>query len=156
IERADRLIVRDMLLRLGGQDVGQCEVWRIVHVHANVCNEAPTQEDKARPKGGDKFFWVGPWRGVKGRPPGAIDSFNAPTKPGRRLCPGPENSRGLAVMKFLVTGVAGFIGYHTAARLLDRGDEVVGVDNVNSYYDPALKRARLAKLGGREGFSFLH
>ncbi len=59
-------------------------------------------------------------------------------------------------MKFLVTGAAGFIGYHTAMRLIDRGDEVVGVDNVNSYYDPALKRARLANLGGREGFSFLH
>jgi UDP-glucuronate 4-epimerase len=59
-------------------------------------------------------------------------------------------------MKFLVTGVAGFIGYYTAMRLLDRGDEVIGVDNVNSYYDPALKRARLANLGGRKGFSFLH
>jgi UDP-glucuronate 4-epimerase len=59
-------------------------------------------------------------------------------------------------MKFLVTGVAGFIGYHTAMRLLDRGDEVIGVDNVNSYYDPALKRARLANAGGRKGFSFLH
>ncbi len=59
-------------------------------------------------------------------------------------------------MKFLVTGVAGFIGYHTAMRLLDRGDEVIGVDNVNSYYDPSLKRARLANAGGRKGFSFLH
>ncbi|MBS0268294.1 MAG: NAD-dependent epimerase [Proteobacteria bacterium] len=59
-------------------------------------------------------------------------------------------------MKFLVTGAAGFIGYYTAARLLDRGDEVVGVDNVNGYYDPALKKARLAQLGGRKGFSFLH
>lgn len=59
-------------------------------------------------------------------------------------------------MKFLVTGVAGFIGYHTAMRLLDRGDEVVGVDNINSYYDPALKKARLANLGSRKGFSFLH
>ncbi|MBS0231879.1 MAG: NAD-dependent epimerase [Proteobacteria bacterium] len=59
-------------------------------------------------------------------------------------------------MKFLVTGVAGFIGFHTAMRLLDRGDEVVGVDNLNGYYDPELKKARLAQLGGRPGFSFLH
>jgi UDP-glucuronate 4-epimerase len=57
-------------------------------------------------------------------------------------------------MKFLVTGVAGFIGFHTAMRLLDRGDEVVGVDNVNSYYDPSLKEARLANLQGRKGFTF--
>ena len=57
-------------------------------------------------------------------------------------------------MKFLVTGAAGFIGFHTAVRLLDRGDTVIGVDNVNSYYDPALKEARLAKLEGRKGFTF--
>ncbi len=59
-------------------------------------------------------------------------------------------------MKFLVTGVAGFIGFHTAMRLLDRGDTVVGIDNLNTYYDPALKKARLAMLGGRTGFSYLH
>lgn len=59
-------------------------------------------------------------------------------------------------MKFLVTGAAGFIGFHTAMRLLDRGDEVVGIDNLNSYYDPGLKKARLAVIGGRPGFSFLH
>jgi len=57
-------------------------------------------------------------------------------------------------MKFLVTGAAGFIGFHTAMRLLDRGDTVIGVDNINSYYDPALKEARLAKLEGRNGFTF--
>jgi UDP-glucuronate 4-epimerase len=57
-------------------------------------------------------------------------------------------------MKFLVTGAAGFIGFHTAARLLDRGDSVIGVDNVNSYYDPKLKEARVAQLDGRNGFSF--
>jgi UDP-glucuronate 4-epimerase len=57
-------------------------------------------------------------------------------------------------MKFLVTGAAGFIGFHTAARLLDRGDSVIGVDNVNSYYDPKLKEARVAQLEGRNGFSF--
>ena len=49
-------------------------------------------------------------------------------------------------MKILVTGAAGFIGFHFARRLLERGDEVVGVDNVNDYYDPELKKARLARL----------
>ena len=49
-------------------------------------------------------------------------------------------------MKILVTGAAGFIGYHTAKRLLDRGDDVVGFDAVNDYYDPALKEARLSLL----------
>ena len=53
----------------------------------------------------------------------------------------------------LVTGAAGFIGYHVARRLLDRGETVVGLDNVNSYYDPALKEARLARLGTLKGFS---
>ena len=57
-------------------------------------------------------------------------------------------------MKFLVTGAAGFIGFHTAMRLLDRGDTVVGVDNINNYYDPSLKEARLANLQGRKGFTF--
>ncbi|MDX1711255.1 MAG: NAD-dependent epimerase [Rhodovibrionaceae bacterium] len=52
----------------------------------------------------------------------------------------------------LVTGVAGFIGYHLAERLLDKGREVVGVDNVNPYYDVRLKEARLARLEGRDGF----
>jgi len=54
----------------------------------------------------------------------------------------------------LVTGVAGFIGYHLAARLLDEGREVVGIDNFSDYYDVSLKRARLEKLRGRNGFSF--
>jgi UDP-glucuronate 4-epimerase len=57
-------------------------------------------------------------------------------------------------MRFLVTGAAGFIGYHTAAALLDRGDEVVGLDNLNTYYDVKLKEARLSRLQGRNGFSF--
>ena len=46
-------------------------------------------------------------------------------------------------MKVLVTGAAGFIGFHTARRLLERGDEVVGFDVVNDYYDPPLKERRL-------------
>lgn len=50
-------------------------------------------------------------------------------------------------MKILVTGSAGFIGYHVARRLLDRGDEVLGIDNLNDYYDPGLKHARLAECG---------
>ena len=49
-------------------------------------------------------------------------------------------------MKVLVTGNAGFIGFHTARRLIERGDEVVGFDVVNDYYDPTLKEARLAEL----------
>lgn len=52
----------------------------------------------------------------------------------------------------LVTGSAGFIGSHVAHRLLDRGDEVVGLDNLNPYYDPKLKQARLARLEAREGY----
>lgn len=54
--------------------------------------------------------------------------------------------------KILVTGAAGFIGYHTSERLLSRGDEVVGLDNVNDYYDPTLKEARLARLAVHAGF----
>ena len=57
-------------------------------------------------------------------------------------------------MKVLVTGAAGFIGFHTARMLLDRGDHVVGLDNLNDYYDVTLKQARLAQLEGRNGFSF--
>lgn len=58
-------------------------------------------------------------------------------------------------MKFLVTGAAGFVGFHTARMLLARGDEVVGIDNMNSYYDPALKAARLGILEQRPNFRFL-
>ncbi len=57
-------------------------------------------------------------------------------------------------MTILVTGAAGFIGYHVSKALLDRGERVVGVDSLNDYYDPALKRARLAQLEGRNGFNF--
>lgn len=54
----------------------------------------------------------------------------------------------------LVTGAAGFIGYHLAMALLGRGERVVGLDNVNSYYDVALKEARLRRLQESPGFSF--
>ncbi len=57
-------------------------------------------------------------------------------------------------MRILVTGAAGFIGFHTAQKLLDRGDTVIGIDNLNDYYDPALKQARLDQLIRREGFHF--
>ena len=56
-------------------------------------------------------------------------------------------------MRVLVTGAAGFIGYHVALHLLDRGDEVIGADNLNDYYDPDLKRARLARLTPHSRFS---
>src|SRR3954463_12843027 len=57
-------------------------------------------------------------------------------------------------MTVLVTGVAGFIGSSTARALLARGDQVVGIDNLNDYYDPALKRARLEQLRPFRNFSF--
>jgi UDP-glucuronate 4-epimerase len=55
----------------------------------------------------------------------------------------------------LVTGAAGFIGFHLAERLLTGGDEVIGLDNLNDYYDVRLKEARLARLAGRPGFQFV-
>jgi UDP-glucuronate 4-epimerase len=55
-------------------------------------------------------------------------------------------------VKVLLTGAAGFIAFHVAERLLGRGDEVVGVDNLSPYYDVSLKEARLARLAGRGGF----
>jgi UDP-glucuronate 4-epimerase len=58
-------------------------------------------------------------------------------------------------MAYLVTGAAGFIGFHVCQRLLGRGETVIGVDSVNDYYDPLLKEARLALLEGNRGFNFL-
>ena len=58
-------------------------------------------------------------------------------------------------MKILLTGAAGFIGMHVAQILLERGDEVVGIDNLNDYYDPALKLARLEQLKPYPNFRFL-
>jgi UDP-glucuronate 4-epimerase len=54
----------------------------------------------------------------------------------------------------LLTGVAGFIGYHVAEALVARGERVLGVDNLNAYYDVRLKQARLAQLDGKPGFTF--
>jgi UDP-glucuronate 4-epimerase len=58
-------------------------------------------------------------------------------------------------MRVLVTGAAGFIGSALSARLLARGDQVLGFDNLNDYYDPTLKQARLARLSPQPGFSFV-
>ena len=61
----------------------------------------------------------------------------------------------MAAEPILVTGAAGFIGYHVARRLLESGRPVVGIDNLNDYYDPALKQARLAELERLPGFAFV-
>lgn len=60
----------------------------------------------------------------------------------------------MSSLNVLVTGAAGFIGMHVVQRLVARGDRVVGIDNLNAYYDPALKQARLAQLAGLPGFRF--
>lgn len=63
-------------------------------------------------------------------------------------------SRPVHLMRVFVTGVAGFVGFHVAQALIARGDEVLGYDNLNDYYDPALKQARLAGLTPLSGFEF--
>ena len=57
---------------------------------------------------------------------------------------------------YLITGVAGFIGMHFAKKMLDKGYKVLGVDNLNDYYDPALKSLRLEKINGHESSSNLN
>ena len=64
-------------------------------------------------------------------------------------------SRSQANMSVLVTGAAGFIGFHVAKRLLERGEQVIGLDNLNDYYDVNLKQARLSQLTPFENFRFL-
>ena len=59
-------------------------------------------------------------------------------------------------MKILVTGVAGFIGMHSAKKLLDDGHEIIGIDNLNDYYDITLKEDRLKLLEGYKNFRFLN
>ena len=59
-------------------------------------------------------------------------------------------------MSVIVTGAAGFIGSHLCRHLLERGDEVVGIDSLSDYYDPALKQARLEMLRAKAGFRFHH
>ncbi len=58
-------------------------------------------------------------------------------------------------MTVFVTGAAGFIGFNTTRALLARGEKVIGIDNLNDYYDPAVKKARLAELEGASGFTFV-
>src|SRR5574337_332456 len=71
---------------------------------------------------------------------------------GKRLAPGPEAHMSVT----LVTGCAGFIGMHCAQALLARGERVLGIDNLNAYYDVALKQARLQQLEAHPGFAFEH
>ena len=59
-------------------------------------------------------------------------------------------------MKILVTGTAGFIGSHLALRLLERGDEVIGIDNLSDYYDVTLKKARLARFADHSNYTHIH
>ena len=69
--------------------------------------------------------------------------------------PGPINERIFKVARILVTGAAGFIGFHLSARLLKDGVEVVGIDNLNDYYDVQLKFDRLKQLEAYENFTFI-
>ena len=67
----------------------------------------------------------------------------------------PDESAPMSNEPILVTGAAGFIGFHVARRLLADGRGVVGLDNLNAYYDPALKQARLAELAKYPAFKFV-
>lgn len=70
------------------------------------------------------------------------------------VVPGVTPGAAYADRPILITGAAGFIGYHVARRYLDAGRRVVGIDNLNTYYDPSLKRARLVELGKFDNFVF--
>src|SRR6185436_5471937 len=75
-----------------------------------------------------------------------------PDRRARPPRPRPEGRRpGREPLRILVTGAAGFVGFHVARLALARGDSVTGFDNVNAYYDPALKEARLAGLAALGG-----
>ncbi len=67
---------------------------------------------------------------------------------------GTQVDRATSFDRVLLTGAAGFVGFHVTQALLDRGVEVLGIDNLTPYYDPALKQARLDRLTARNGFSF--
>lgn len=84
------------------------------------------------------------------RADGRMSARNGPLASARRVDYDPPPT-----MRVLVTGAAGFIGSHTAERLLDRGDEVVGFDNFNAFYDPAIKRRNAAALAARRGFTMV-
>jgi UDP-glucuronate 4-epimerase len=73
---------------------------------------------------------------------------------GSKFLPAGAHAQGPRAMTILLTGAAGFIGFHVAAALLERGERVIGIDNLNAYYDVKLKAARLAQLENREGFAF--
>src|SRR5574338_1097057 len=79
-------------------------------------------------------------------------TVTAPPKPAiPPRCRSPRHEHAMTV---LVTGAAGFIGMHVAEALLARGDTVLGFDNLNPYYDVALKRARIERLGRHRNFRF--
>ncbi len=88
-------------------------------------------------------------QGLQEEPRGLRHQVPVPGRPGR--WPSVRSMR----VKILLTGAAGFIGSHVAQKLLARGDEVVGLDNLNDYYDPNLKRARLAILERQPKFRFV-
>src|SRR5438309_4039463 len=78
-----------------------------------------------------------------------------PAPPVTRTCLGMGGAHDNMREMILVTGAAGFIGYHVARRLLERGDDVIGIDNLNPYYDPSLKEARLLQLRDFDRFKFV-
>src|SRR5271165_3564502 len=102
----------------------------------STCCPCSIRPPAARPCGGEFRTWRRP---TLERPNGTTDGGVARAR----------------AVKLLVTGAAGFIGFHTALRLLQRGEEVVGLDDLNAYYDPGLKAARLAILEREANFRFV-